>query len=162
MAERIQWKVEKRKVSDLKPYEKNPRIITEYGLKELKGSLDHIGYAQPININRDNTILSGHARSMVLKEEDPNQLVDVYVPMRDLTPKEEEAVIIRMNKNVAGTWDFNVLESEFLIDDLTEWGFDEKEFAVKVDSAENSEIDVDNFGNDLEHTCPKCGFEFNE
>ena len=29
-------------------------------------------------------------------------------------------------------------------------------------SDKNKEIDTDNFGNDLEHTCPKCGFSFNE
>ena len=33
----------------------------------------------------------------------------------------------------------------------------------KIDySDKNIEIDTENFGNDLEHTCPKCGFEFNE
>jgi hypothetical protein len=26
----------------------------------------------------------------------------------------------------------------------------------------NKEIDLDNFGNDLTHQCPKCGFEFND
>lgn len=29
-------------------------------------------------------------------------------------------------------------------------------------SDKNKEIDVDDFGSDLEHTCPKCGFEFND
>jgi len=29
-------------------------------------------------------------------------------------------------------------------------------------SDKNSEIDTENFGNDLQHTCPKCGLEFNE
>jgi hypothetical protein len=29
-------------------------------------------------------------------------------------------------------------------------------------SDKNKEIDTDNFGNDLEHQCPKCGFEFSE
>jgi len=28
-------------------------------------------------------------------------------------------------------------------------------------SDKNKEIDTDNFGNDLEQQCPKCGFEFN-
>jgi hypothetical protein len=29
-------------------------------------------------------------------------------------------------------------------------------------SDKNKEIDLDNFGNDLQHTCPSCGFQFNE
>lgn len=162
MAKRIEWHVEKRKVSDLVPYEKNPRVITEQGLRDLKGSLDNIGYAQPVNINLDSTILSGHARYMVLKEENPDQEIDVYVPSRELTPKEEEAVIVRMNKNVAGQWDFDILANQFELDDLLEWGFTEQEFAVKIPEDTNEEINTDNFGNDLEHTCPSCGFEFND
>lgn len=127
MNERIQWHVEKRKISDLKPYTKNPRIITEDGLKQLEESFDEIGLAQPININLDDTILSGHARWNQLKKEDMNQEVDVYVPNRELTDKEEEAVVIRMNKNVAGKWDFDILANEFEFDELKDWGFEESE-----------------------------------
>ena len=99
---RIKWHVEQRRVSELKPQTRNPRIITEQGLDQLKNSFDNIGFAQPININLDNQILSGHARTQLLKSEDPNQMVDLYVPDRTLTPKQEEEVIVRMNKNVAG------------------------------------------------------------
>lgn len=166
MSKRIQWHVEKRKLSDLKPFDKNPRIITKYGLDQLKSSFDEIGVAQLININTDNTILSGHARWNQLKTEDADQEVSVLVPDRKLTPKQEEAVIVRMNKNVAGTWDFDILANEFDLNDLVEWGFDEKElnldFLEPEDlSDKNKEIDTDNFGNDLEQQCPKCGFEFN-
>lgn len=130
---RIIWRLEQRCVSDLKPYEKNPRIITKEGLEQLKNSYDEIGVAQPININTDDTILSGHARTYQLMEEDPNQMVDVYVPDRKLTPKQEEAVIIRMNKNVAGQWDFEKLSNEFQFDDLIEWGFDEDELGITTE-----------------------------
>lgn len=128
MQKRIQWKIEKRKVSDLKPYDKNPRIITDQGLDQLKASIDDIGFAQPVNVNTDNTILSGHARCQVLLREDPEQLIDVYVPDRTLTPKQEEAVIVRMNKNVAGTWDMEKLTLNFEMDDLLEWGFNTDDF----------------------------------
>ena len=95
--DRIEWHVETRDLSALKPYDKNPRIIKEAGLDELKDSFDEIGYAQYININTDNTILSGHARFYQLQREDTSS-VHVLVPNRELTPKEEEAVVIRMNK----------------------------------------------------------------
>lgn len=127
---RIKWHIEKRRLNELKPYDKNPRIITEQGLNELKGSLDEIGMAQPININVDNTILSGHARYYQLNKEDANQVVDVYVPERQLTAKEEEAVIVRMNKNVAGKWDFDILANDFEIEDLKSWGFTDLELSL--------------------------------
>tara|TARA_R100001509_G_scaffold120201_1_gene74462 strand:+ start:2015 stop:2548 length:534 start_codon:yes stop_codon:yes gene_type:complete len=131
MEKRIKWHLEKRKVKDLKPYEKNPRIISEIGLDQLKRSFDEIGFAQPININLDNTILSGHARVQQLLKENIEE-VDCYVPDRQLTPKQEEAVIIRMNKNVAGEWDFEILKNEFDFVDLEDWGFKEDEFKIDI------------------------------
>lgn len=125
---RIKWHVEQWQLAKLKPYDKNPRIITEQSLKTLKESFDQIGMAQPININTDGTILSGHARVQQLQAEG-EKFVDVYVPSRLLSPKEEEAVIIRMNKNVVGEWDFDILEASFDHADLLEWGFEEKELA---------------------------------
>jgi len=127
MEKRINWHVEKRKVKDLKPYTKNPRVITEIGLDNLKKSFDEIGFAQPININLDNTILSGHARVQQLLKENIEE-VDCYVPDRKLTPKQEEAVIIRMNKNVAGEWNFKMLMDDFDFSDLEDWGFKEEDF----------------------------------
>lgn len=126
MEKRIQWKLEHWNINQLKPYDKNPRIITEQGLKHLENSFNEIGNAQPININTDGTILSGHARHKQLLKEGVIE-VPVYVPDRQLTPKQEEAVIIRMNKNVAGDWDFDILANQFDIEDLKEWGFDDGE-----------------------------------
>ena len=63
----IVWKIEKRKLGDLKPHAKNPRIFTEKGMKDLENSINSIGFMQPINVNTDGTILSGHARAMKLK-----------------------------------------------------------------------------------------------
>jgi len=158
----INWKLEKRKISELKPYNKNPRIISDSGKQELRKSINEIGFAQPININLDNTILSGHARFEVLLEEDPNQEIDVYVPDRMLTPKQEEAVIIRMNKNIAGDWDFQKLKSDFDLNDLLDWGFSEHD----IDMISNIDLpDVENYnegekiGNSKELKCPQCGFK---
>lgn len=120
---RIEWKPETRKLKELKPYDKNPRIIDEYGLNQLGQSFDEIGVAQPININTDNTILSGHARWKKLMSEDENGDVLVLVPDRTLTPKQEEAVIVRMNKNIAGKWDWDILANQYEIEDLKKWGF---------------------------------------
>ena len=136
MEKRIKWHLEKRQLKDLKAYDKNPRIITEIGLDNLKKSFDEIGFAQPININLDNTILSGHARVQQLLKENVKE-VDCYVPDRKLTPKQEEAVIIRMNKNVAGEWDFKMLKDDFDFNDLEDWGFEEKDIEGFKDEVKN-------------------------
>jgi hypothetical protein len=128
MEKRIQWTPTTKKLFELKPYDKNPRIITELGLNQLGESFDEIGFAQPININTDGTILSGHARFKKLEIEGAQEVL-CMVPDRTLTPKQEEAVIIRMNKNVAGQWDFDILANQFEVEDLKDWGFKDYELA---------------------------------
>jgi hypothetical protein len=62
----------------------------------------------------------------------------VLVPDQDLTEKQEEAVIIRMNKNVVGAWDLVKLKDYFKKDDLFEWGFKKFEL-LDVESNEPHE-----------------------
>ena len=128
---RITWTVEKRKLSDLKEHDNNPRQFTEKGMKDLENSINSIGFMQPININQDGTILSGHARTKKLKDMGEVE-VDVYVPDRVLTPKQEEEVLVRANANTAGQWDFDILANNFDLEEITDWGLDEHYCGVIV------------------------------
>lgn len=120
---RITWKIEKRKLADLKPHPKNPRQFTEKGMKDLENSINSIGFMQPININQDCTILSGHGRALKLKEMGETE-VDVYVPDRMLTPKQEEEVLVRANANTAGKWDWDLLANNFELEEINDWGLE--------------------------------------
>jgi hypothetical protein len=140
MSKRIIWKIEKRKLSDLKPHPNNPRQFTEKGMKDLENSIKSIGFMQPININQDGTILSGHARTLKLKEMGEIE-VDVYVPDRVLTPKQEEEVLIRANANTAGQWDWDILANEFEVGDLGEWGLDVPD--IEIDKEEKDDVGID-------------------
>lgn len=132
MSKRIIWKIEKRKLSDLKPHPNNPRQFTEKGMKDLENSINSIGFMQAININQDGTILSGHARTLKLKEMGEIE-VDVYVPDRILTPKQEEEVLIRANANTAGQWDWDLLANEFDLEEINEWGLEIPDMEVEED-----------------------------
>lgn len=70
------WKTELRKISDLKPNPKNPRTITKDTIKPLRQSMRDNGYTDRIMIDNHNMILSGHARWLVFKEEDPNAEIE--------------------------------------------------------------------------------------
>jgi len=140
---RITWKIEKRKLADLKPHPKNPRQFTEKGMKDLENSINSIGFMQPININQDGTILSGHARTLKLQQMGEIE-VDVYVPDRLLTPKQEEEVLVRANANTAGQWDFDILANEFEDFELVEWGLEIPQIEDADLSDKNKEIDIDN------------------
>jgi hypothetical protein len=130
---KLTWHIEKRKIADLKPHSKNPREFTEKGMKDLENSINSIGFMQPININQDGTILSGHARALKLKQMGETE-VDVYVPSQLLTKKQEEEVLVRANANTAGKWDFDILANEFEDFELQEWG-------LEIPSMEDSEIE---------------------
>jgi hypothetical protein len=145
MQKRITWKIEKRKLADLKPHPKNPRQFTDKGMKDLENSINSIGFMQPININQDGLILSGHARAMKLKQMGETE-VDVYVPDRMLTPKQEEEVLVRANANTAGQWDFDILANQFELEDINEWGL---ELEMNVED-EAQDIEIKNTKNDNE------------
>lgn len=138
----ITWRIEKRKLSDLTGYDKNPRKFTDKGLKDLQKSLERLGDANIITINADNTILGGHARATVM-----NQLgyeeVDVKVPNILLDEKAVEEIVIRLNANTAGEWDLDMLEAEFDLDELHEWGLD-VEFNPDIDLGDVPETENEN------------------
>lgn len=119
----IKWFIEKRKIDELKGYNKNPRKFTDKGLKDLKKSLENCGDANIITINKDNTVLGGHARLTVMKQLGYKE-VDVKVPDRLLNDKECQEIVIRLNANTAGEWDFEKLETDFDTEELEDWGLD--------------------------------------
>lgn len=119
----INWKIEKRKIADLKGYDKNPRKFTEKGLEDLKKSLENCGDANIITINKDNTVLGGHARLQVMKQLGYTE-VDVKVPDRLLTEEECKEIVIRLNANTAGIWDIDKLKLNFDMPKLNNWGLD--------------------------------------
>lgn len=135
MTEPVQWATETWPVSKLKDWPKNPRRITAKGLDDLKASMTRLGYTDPIAVNTDGTIIGGHARKRVLKELKIKD-VEVRVPSRPLTDREIEEAIIRLNKNIAGEWDFDMLANAFNTEDLIEWGFAAEEFGISTAGTE--------------------------
>ena len=103
----INWKTEKRKLNELRPWERNPRQATEKQWQDLERSLEKFSLADPLIINKDNTIIGGHFRWKVLKEKGIEE-VDVRVPDRQLSEKEVEELNVRLNKNL-GEWDYDLL-----------------------------------------------------
>jgi hypothetical protein len=162
----IKWAVESRKLSELKAYELNPRRITEKGLNDLVKSLELFGLAEPIVINRDDTIIGGHARVQAQKRiKGKNAKVDVYVPDRLLDEKEVQELCVRLNKNIAGHFDFDILANQFDQRDLVAWGFSEEDLGIGEPEPE-SEASGHGSGegessNEIEIiNCPKCKHEF--
>jgi DNA modification methylase len=136
----MNWQHKKIKISELKEYEHNPRSLTAKGLDDLEKSIKKFGVAEPLVLNADYTICGGHGRLKILQRLGIKE-VDCYLPERKLTKKEFEELNIRLNKNIAGTWDYDILANNFELPDLLNWGFEEDELCGYFgDELEEDEI----------------------
>lgn len=125
MTTKLQWKVEKRKVADLKEWDKNPRKISGEEFEKLKASIVERGFHDVLKIDTDNTIISGHQRRRALTELGIKE-IDVLVPERALTPQERDIIAVESNRH-RGSFDFDVLANSFDIEDLVTAGFNRDE-----------------------------------
>jgi len=145
--EKIIWRTEKRKVSELIPATYNPRKISEKEREDLMASIKEFSEVEPVVINLNNRMIGGHQRISIYADLAVDE-IDVRVPNRLLTDEEEKRLNLRLNKNVA-SWDFEKLEDNFSIDTLLDIGFGDEELSSMFDTGEISE---DNFDEEFEYT----------
>jgi len=129
----MKWQNEKRKVDDLIPHETNPRTLSAKQADDLRASLLRFDLAEIPAINTNGKILAGHQRIKMLQKLGRGQEeIDVRVPDRELNADEEKEYLIRSNQN-GGDWNFEMLEADFDLGDLTDWGFDDDDFEGMLD-----------------------------
>jgi len=105
----------------LKPAEYNPRVQLTPEDEEyqfLKQSIENLGYAEPIIINSDGTIIGGHQRYNVLVD---LGYTEADVVVMDLSKNDEKALNVALNK-ISGRWDEAKLKD--LLEGLTLDGYD--------------------------------------
>lgn len=120
----INWpadRVERRKVSSLVPYAKNSRTHSDEQVGQIVASIQEWGFANPVLIAEDSTIIAGHARVMAAKK---LGLQEVPVMVAEgWTEAQKRAFVIADNKlTLNGGWDKDILRAEF--GDLEGIGFD--------------------------------------
>lgn len=140
----MKWHLEKVKITQLKEFDKNPRQLTEKGLSDLRKSIERFGIAEPLVVDTDFTICGGHGRLKILQELNIKE-VDCYLPDKKLTAKQFKELNIRLNKNQAGQFDFDILANEYEFEDLLEWGFEEKELGTGVTNTQIRDIGLKPF-----------------
>lgn len=144
---------ETRLLSELKPADYNPRkALTpedeEY--QKIKRSIEQFGYIEPIIINEDDTIISGHQRRTVLMDLGWEE-VDVIVV--SVNKQDEKALNVALNK-ITGEWDENALKDLLVELDLDDYdftltGFNQKELDNLIELTDfEAEVSEDNFNTD--------------
>jgi len=152
------------------PNPKNNNIHTEEQKRYARKIFDYQGFRAPLLIsNRTGKLVAGHLRLEIAREKGVKELPCMY---QDFESEEQEYAHLTADNALAAqsSLDFGQINSDILElgpFDIELLGI--KDFAIepieKFDSDysdKNKEIDTENFGNDLQHTCPKCGFEFND
>lgn len=105
------WHTEKRKVSELKLLENNPRTITDEGFKRLQKDIKELGNFRPLVCDLDGTVLGGNQRKRVADLSGDVE-IEVSIPNRELTEEERKKVIILDNEH-RGEFDIDILANEF-------------------------------------------------
>lgn len=118
----IQWVSRKVKVSDLKPYEKNPRKVSKESYDNLLKSMREDGYHQRILTTKDLRVMGGHQRIKALKEIGLTE-IEILHPDRDITDEQFKRILVRDNLDY-GAWDYNLLAEIMPVAELQELGFD--------------------------------------
>lgn len=148
---------------------KNNNVHPDDQIERLAKLIKHTGFRNPLVVsNRSGFVLCGHGRISAAKKAGLKELPVIYQDFND----EAEEYAYMTADNAIHNWssidlskvNMEILEfgPEFDVELMGIKNF-EIEIMDKLDySDKNHEIDTDNFGNDLQHICPKCGFEFNE
>lgn len=155
--EKLTWKTEKRKVSQLKEYSKNPRQISKEQFQQLVTSIEKFDYVELVAVDLDNTIIAGHMRVKAMKKlKRSSEMIEVRVPSRKLTDEEFREYLIRSNLNT-GSFDFELLANEWDPVDLLGYGFTEEQLLGESKDASNVDDALGDEGDECEKKCEMCG-----
>ncbi len=159
-------KLETLKLTDLVPYENNPRKNDD-AVNAVAESIKQCTYITPIIVDENRVIIAGHTRYKALKalgtEEVPCLICD------GLTEEQKKKYRYLDNKTgEKATWDLMKLEVELEGVDLE--GFDFFGMAADLTPTPgpdrkisgSTEFDTEVFGDEeFKYQCPACGFRFN-
>lgn len=150
-----------KKITELKPYEKNPRR-NEEAVQYVAKSIEQFGFKVPIVIDENDVIVCGHTRYLAAKQLEIEELPCVIAD--DLTEEQVKAFRLADNKVAEiAEWDFELLGeelAEILEIDMTEFNF--------ANLTDVEEINMDDFFKESNKQdkkpkttiCPHCGKEF--
>ena len=139
-------------VSDLIPYENNPRINDAEAVDAVAASIKSFGFKVPVIIDKDKLIVAGHTRHKAAIKLGMDEVPCIVAD--DLTDEQIRKFRLVDNKTAEiSKWDFEELQkeiSEIQSIDMTEFGFmieDISKFKKQVEQEKKTNVVI----------CPRCG-----
>lgn len=136
-------KIEKIKIDLIKSNPSNPRIIKDSKFKKLVKSIKKFPEMleiRPIVVDDKMIVLGGNMRLKACKEA---QLNEIYIiKANNLTKEQQNEFIIKDNSSF-GEWDWDVLNEDWDVTLLEDWGLDLPEEKTKGNDDDDDYIDDD-------------------
>lgn len=168
-------KVEMRNVSELVPYANNSRTHSPQQVDQIAASINEWGWTMPVLVDEKGMLIAGHGRIMAAQKLGIKEVPTMTAT--GWTEAQKKAYVIADNKLALNAdWNMELLSIELqelqeLDFDLELTGFelgeiealsfdDDPPYPEHVPDSSSKEIDPDDF--EMGHTCPKCGFEFDD
>jgi site-specific DNA-methyltransferase (adenine-specific) len=144
-------KVVMMQIKDIKPYDNNPRRNGK-AVDAVAKSIKDFGFKNPIIIDKNNVIISGHTRRLAAIKLGLREVPCIVGD--DMTDAQVKAFRLADNRVAElAVWDDDLLKEEMakVVDmDLNEFGFD----IGDIEEILQEETGI------VTHKCPKCGCEW--
>lgn len=151
-------------INDVKPYWRNPRIISDEAIEAVRASLAEFGYVQPIVVDHESVIVIGHTRYTAMRR---LGIEEVEVLRVDLPPEKVKELRIIDNRSAEyAWWDREKLKQELAgdaDDELMTMLFPEAkapEDEVDIEAFAALDEQIDNGPTPVEFVCPSCFHEW--
>lgn len=106
-------------LTDIKPYDRNPRIIPQAAVDAVARSIQAFGFRQPIVVDKDGVILAGHTRYRAAQQLGMTEVPVVW--QTDITEAQSRGYRIADNKVAElSAWDRDALDLE--VRELADFG----------------------------------------
>lgn len=106
-----------KKISELKPYENNPRDNSK-AIEKVAESIKNFGFKVPLVIDKNNIIVTGHTRYLASKQLGLKEVPCIIAD--DLTDKQIKAFRLADNK----VSDYSIWDNKKLLEELEELNFE--------------------------------------
>lgn len=151
-----------KKVSELKPYDKNAKTHDRQQIANVAQSIAEMGWKQPLVIDADGVVIAGHCRLLAAKKLRQKEVPCVVAD--DLTHEQIRKYRILDNKLAESPWDLGILAED--IEGLDFEGYDVDfglDDIINVEPQEGArEFTEEEFSDEqFKCECPRCGLKFN-
>lgn len=129
-------------LKDIKPNPSNPRTIKDDKFKKLVASIKEFPQMleiRPIVVNDDMVILGGNMRLKACKEAGLKQVP--IIKASNLTEEQQREFIIKDNVGF-GEWDWEMIQKDWDVSKVTEWGLDIPDFKPQEGVAVEDDFQV--------------------